>query len=233
MANIIKETNHLRKDIHREYYKIAGAIVIIAVCLIFLQETMYLSFIPIGMFIVYINAVWNNVSILKFGLEGEKEVFDLLKNLPKKYKVLSDVHIVDGKKSSQIDFVIIGPNGLFIMESKHIKGVITGNEEDTYLKKTKYGRSGEKYVKTMYNPIRQISGHKKGIEIFMKKHNIYHKAIPILYFSNDCNMKVKSNKVKVIHDPVLVIDYIKRHQERNERISERMQEKMVKELTKL
>ncbi len=233
MAEIVKRSNHLRHDIRKAYMKIVAGGLLIIVSVLLLKQTMYLSIPVIALTIVWMMLVLNNVEILRFGLEGEKEALELLSKLPNLYKVLSDVHLVDGKKSSQIDFVIIGPNGVFIMESKHIKGVIVGKEDDTYIQKIKIGRSGDKYYKRMYNPIKQISGHKIGMDVFLKKRGFRYSAIPILFFSNECTVKVRSRKVKIITEPVLAIDYIKRHKVENVYLPPRIQEEIARELAEL
>ncbi len=215
MAEIVKHSNHLRTDIRKAYLKLTVATAAIFLSILTLTLTYYVSMLLIAGMIIWIMLVLNNIEILKFGLQGEKEAFDLLTKLPRQYKILSDVHIVDGNKSSQIDFVIIGPNGIFIMESKHIKGELSGREDDNYLQKIKIGKSGDKYYKRMYNPIKQIRGHKKGMDTFLRKQGIRYRAFPILYFSNDCKVNVKSKNVKIINEPVLVIDYIKRYHEEN------------------
>lgn len=233
MAEIVKHSNHLREDIRRAYFKLLIASITILLSTAGLRITHYFSVIVIGLMVVWIMLVLNNIEILKFGLQGEKEAFDLLSKLPRQYKVLSDVHLKDGNKSSQIDFVIIGPNGIFIMESKHIKGILNGREDDKYLQKVKIGKNGDKYVKRMYNPIRQISGHKKGMDIFLRKKGYNYWAFPILYFSNDCTVNVESNNVRVLTEPVLVIDYIKRHQDNRIKLSPKMQSAIANELEEL
>jgi hypothetical protein len=233
MAEIIKHSNHLRLDIKMAYLKLLSASALIIASVFLIEQTLYISTLVIGIMVLWIMLVMNNIEILKYGLKGEKEVFDLLSKLPRQYKILSDVHIVDGNKSSQIDFVIIGPNGLFIMESKHIKGIINGKEDDTYLQKVKIGRSGDKYYKRMYNPIKQISGHKIGMDVFLKKNGFRYKAFPVLYFSNDTIVNVRSKKVKIITEPVLVIDYIKRYQEENVYLSPKIQMKIAEHLKNL
>lgn len=233
MAEIVKRSNHLRSDIKKAYLKLLTASVSIIVAVFILRQTLYVSSLVIGMMIVWIMFVLNNIEILRFGLQGEKEAFDLLAKLPRQYKILSDVHLVDGNKSSQIDFVIIGSNGVFIMESKHIKGIISGKEEDNYLQKIKIGKGGDKYYKKMFNPIKQISGHKIGMDVFLKKKGYRYKAIPVLYFSNECTVNVQSKNVKIINEPVLVIDYIKRHTEENLYIPDDVQNAIASDLKAL
>lgn len=232
MAEIVKNSNHLRKDIRITNIKLALTAGLVLISVFLLEITYYLALVPIGILLIWGMMLLNHLEILRFGMQGEKEVLDLLDRLPGSYKVLSDVHIVDGDKSSQIDFVIVGKNGVFIMESKHIKGVITGKEDDNYIQRIKTSKSGDKYYKKVFNPVRQISGHKIGMDVFLKKKGIRATAFPILYFSNDCIVNVKSKKVKIITEPVLVIDYIKRYNE-SKYLSDKVQQQIIDELSKL
>lgn len=233
MAEIVKKSNHLRHDIWVTKMELltCGSGIVASILLLGISKG--LSMLVIVAALIYILRLVNDLEILQFGLKGEKEVLELLTKLPKNYKVLSDVHLVDGTKSSQIDFVIIGPNGLFIMETKHIKGTINGREDDNYLQKVKIGKNGDRYVKRIYNPIKQILGHKKGMDIFLKKSGITAQAIPMLFFSSDCTMNVPSSKVKIISEPVVVIDYIKRHQEVDVYLTPNKQEAIVEALKNL
>ncbi len=68
----------------------------------------------------------------------------------------------------------------------------------------------------------------KRVDIFLRKNGFYQKAFPILYFSNDCILNIESRHVKIINDPVLVIDYIKRYNEQGVYLPQEVQEKYCK-----
>jgi len=53
------------------------------------------------------------------GAEGEQKVRRILKNLPPNYSTLSD--FVNGQKGN-IDFVVVGPTGVFTIEAKNYRG---------------------------------------------------------------------------------------------------------------
>ncbi len=228
MAQIAKKSNHLNSQIKRLYLEWLLYGVLAAICLALLELTQMFSFLGIQLIFLKILDSINHYRILRVGLDGEKEVFELINRLPKSYKILTDVKIVSGNKSSQIDFVIIGRNGLFIMEAKNMRGIIRGRETDKMLKKTKLGKSKDRYVSEIYNPILQILGHKKGIDSFLASRGHSYRAIPILYFSGEGKFEVESEKVKIIDQPVLVIDYIKRHEQDN--ISDFVQNKIIADL---
>ncbi len=228
MAQIIKKSNHLHSQIRKLYLEWLVYGILAAVCLALLEMTQMFSFLGLQLIFLKILDSLNNYRILKTGLGGEKKVFELINRLPRGYKILTDVKLVSGNKSSQIDFVIIGRNGIFIMEAKNMRGIIRGKENDKMLKKTKIGKSKDKYVSEIYNPILQILGHKKGIDSFLASRGHSYRAIPILYFSGEGRLEVESEKVKIIDQPVLVIDYIKRHDQ--DHISDFVQSKIIEDL---
>jgi hypothetical protein len=62
----------------------------------------------------------------KSGLTGERNV---VKNISDKlnsdYSMFNDVLLKDGKRSGNVDHIIIGPTGVFAMETKNNKGTVT------------------------------------------------------------------------------------------------------------
>ncbi|MDO4764985.1 MAG: nuclease-related domain-containing protein [Eubacteriales bacterium] len=228
MAQIVKKSNRLTSQIIKLYAEWALYGILALICLLLLEATQMFSFLGIQLIFLKILDSLNNYRILKVGLGGEEKVFELINRLPQGYKILTDVKIIRGNKSSQIDFVIIGRNGIFIMEAKNMRGIIRGKETDKSLQKIKLGKSGDKYISEIYNPILQILGHKKGIDAFLASKGHSYRAIPILYFSGEGSIDVESEKVKIIDQPVLVIDYIKRHTQDN--ISDYVQNKIIEDL---
>lgn len=56
---------------------------------------------------------------------------------------------------NEADFIVIGPEAIFLIEVKHNNGTIHGNEQDREWLVEKVGRAGGEYTKTMRNPIGQ------------------------------------------------------------------------------
>jgi hypothetical protein len=232
MAKIAKRSNHLKGDLYIKYSTIALLVGVSLCSIVSIFMITPFSIIGVVISIFLIKIITNKINIIKFGLQGEKEVLQTLKKLPKGYTVLSDVSIVDKNKSSQIDFVVIGINGIFIIESKHVKGTIKGNVNDKYLSKVKVTGGGKNtYIKQMYNPILQILGHKKGITKLLKKHNYSYAVSPMVYFSNDAKVNLKSSKVKIFIKENELLKYIKNYKN-NKNIEYRDQKKIIKILKK-
>lgn len=65
----------------------------------------------------------------RIGIEGEREVCnELCKLLPNSYLIFNDLRIRVNNSSAQIDHLVIGQNGLFLVETKSYAGSITITE---------------------------------------------------------------------------------------------------------
>ena len=84
-------------------------------------------------------------NILAAGIEGEKQTANLLSFLPKDYTVYQDVRVPFKGKTSEVDNIVVGKKGVFIIETKNLNGDISGRIEDTYWTQTKVGRGGTPY----------------------------------------------------------------------------------------
>jgi hypothetical protein len=199
MSQIINKSNHLKKELFMEYGKIIVCLFASIFCIPLAFYTYGFSLIGTLVFGVYIKKIRTNISILSFGLKGEKEVLKLLSDLPKRYKVVSDILIQGRNTSSQIDYVIIGSNGIFIVEAKNIKGNIKGKETDKYLTQIKIGKGGKEYIKEMYNPTFQVKGHVIGLTKLLKKNKLPSIVQGVVYFANeDCNVEFNSSKIAML-----------------------------------
>jgi hypothetical protein len=106
--------------------------------------------------------VWFKWNLPKIkGMAGEKQVARILNTLdPNEYILINDLYLPkeDGK-TTQIDHILIGPQGIFVIETKNYKGWITGSEHKQTWTQTNYKRKDK-----FYNPIWQNSGHIKALQ---------------------------------------------------------------------
>lgn len=127
---------------------------------------------------------------------GEKEVNQILSKISG-YKLLSDVMIKRENGTSQIDHVLIGKKGIFVIETKDYSGSIYGEEYSKYWTQI-INRNKNKF----YNPIRQNYGHIKALEEYIGRKRIF---ISLVVFTN----KSKLKKVKT-ETPVIQLKKLKR-----------------------
>lgn len=100
-----------------------------------------------------------NIGRFAGGARGEEVVSEILeKNLPESYRILNDVTVQSGLRKAQNDHIVLGPNGIFVIETKAYTGRLTGRaEDDTILQvKTFRGKTTETRIK---NPVSQNRYH--------------------------------------------------------------------------
>lgn len=122
---------------------------------------------------------------------GQKELKKLKKH---GYKVFANMKLKHNNDQSEMDFIVIGSNGIFIVEVKNIKGTITGHVEDQHLlqiKKTKYNS----YENKFYNPLKQVNTHVYKLSKYLKDNNVNHWIEGYVYFPKKHSIvQVKNNK---------------------------------------
>ncbi len=85
------------------------------------------------------------------GKIGEKTIATVLKFLnTSNYKVINNIVLKTGEKTTQIDHLVISDFGIFVIETKNYKGWILGNEYSYYWSQVIYKRR-----ERIYNPIKQ------------------------------------------------------------------------------
>ena len=127
---------------------------------------------------------------------GEQEVNNLLSKI-KGYKLLNDIMVKGEKGTSQIDHILIGKKGIFVIETKDFSGLIYGEQYSKYWTQV-INRSSNQF----YNPIRQNYGHIKSLERHIKRRDVF---ISVIVFTN----KSKLKKVKT-ETPVIQLHKLKR-----------------------
>lgn len=132
------------------------------------------------------------------GYIGENKVNKVLSKIDG-YMVLHDIMLETKNGTTQIDHILIGEKGVFVIETKNYDGWIFGNENSKYWTQTIYKKKNK-----FFNPIRQNYGHVKAIEgiIDNKYKNSLHSVI---VFGNGCEFK----KVTV-DTPVIYIKQLKK-----------------------
>ena len=84
------------------------------------------------------------------GAAGEERALAVLSGLPDEYALFNQIRFPDERSSTgyrEADFILAGPNGVFILENKDYLGWIKGDENSDEWELHKTGRRGEKYMK--------------------------------------------------------------------------------------
>lgn len=107
------------------------------------------------------------------GDAGEDAAAAVIKRVLKKGdKCLRNVQISYDGQITELDFVIVNQNGVFIIEVKNYSGKITGKEDDATWKKTKTSRAGKTYVNQIENPAPQVKREEYILGNFLRSNRI-------------------------------------------------------------
>lgn len=113
------------------------------------------------------------------GVKGEKDALRFLENnLPDSYSVITNAVIYFENRQNELDFVVVGPTGIFTVEVKNYSGEIYGSYFDKMLTKKK-----GKYTEEINNPVFQA---RTQVDILAK----YLKASGIRCWVNGTVLKV-------------------------------------------
>lgn len=134
------------------------------------------------------------------GTIGEGRVNRLLSKLGTDYSIYDDLYVPNEKGgTTQVDHVVTSPFGIFVIETKHYKGWIFGQENQKYWTQVIYKRK-----ERLYNPIWQNYGHVQALKHYLGREDL-DSIHSIIAFSQDCTFKFKEDfkSASVIQFPQL------------------------------
>lgn len=118
------------------------------------------------------------------GAKGEKSLLKQLKKLPNNYYVFTNFRIKKKHCIDEIDFIVVGENGVFVLEAKNHVGRISGNSEASHWRQEKKKYKGKIKVQAMTNPIKQTKKHMGNVAQMLTKQNFYLYICGIVVFTN-------------------------------------------------
>ena len=131
------------------------------------------------------------------GYIGEKLVSSRLSKLNKrKYKVINNFLLKTLRGTTQIDHIVISRYGVFVIETKNYKGIITGNEYDESWNQILFNNK-----EVLRNPIKQNNGHIKALKDAIPTLK-YKKIKSIIVFTKRSKLKVNTETVVIYYNKV-------------------------------
>ena len=96
-------------------------------------------------------------SVEAIGKEGESQVAYELRSFKENMYVFNDYKTMNGNRTCQIDHIVVSNYGIFVLETKNYKGIISGlRNQREWTQTLLYGEETYKF----YNPILQNNTHK-------------------------------------------------------------------------
>ena len=122
------------------------------------MQIIVIIFFVIILFIILLLSLSNGEDQKRIaGKEGELQAKKLLNHyLNENDLLLNNVNISIHGRNTELDYVVINNNGVFIFEVKNFSGKLVGNEDDQYWNKYKISRGNKEYIKEIRNPIKQL-----------------------------------------------------------------------------
>ena len=180
----------------RKYLKL-GLLFLIPFAVLYLTSIPYLPFyVDLGRFEInrgFLMGVFSSFGLVfimlpyrtyRSGLNGERKVIkNISDKLGSNYSLLNDVLLNDGKRGN-VDHMIVGPTGIFVIETKNNQWIVTF---DGYRWK---GIRGEPCGQAKYNTFR-IKDILKSCEVFKEK-DLYVNAV-VLFTNRRINLKISKD----------------------------------------
>lgn len=133
------------------------------------------------------------------GAVGELKVALWLKLLNRSdFKVIHNLLLETGNRSSQIDHLVISVYGIFVIETKNYKGWIHGHEHSQYWVQTIY-----KHKNRFRNPVIQNQGHIRTLRSILQGFEQVTYS-PIVVFSGQAKLKNVYSDAPVIYARQLI-----------------------------
>jgi len=125
-----------------------------------------------------------DTDILISGIQGERITTQVLAALPDGYTVFQNVMVTYNNKKSEIDNIVVGKSGVFIIEVKNHNGHIIGDINDIFWIQQKVGRGGTPYANSMCNPVKQIGTHIYRLANYLRQNGVNTYIEGMVYFAN-------------------------------------------------
>lgn len=115
------------------------------------------------------------------------------------YSIFNQVIVPNGESFREIDFVVVGPNGIFAIEVKHHRGEIRGSEADKVWRQKKHSQAGNLYEQDMRNPVAQIKSAIMPLKHYLASHGVNNWIQGIVVFTHtECLLAIGESTVPVL-----------------------------------
>lgn len=164
-------------------------------------------------YLFFANYYWKAYKVFRAGVLGESRALKVLKTLPDTYHIFSNVtidqKIGEEKKKSELDHLVVGPSGIFVIEVKNHYGKITGTADDHHWQQKKSGKQGGVIEGTLYNPTKQVSTHVFRLSKKLQHLGVHSWVQGVVFFSNiSVDLDVRTKTIPVYHDDEKLLIFI-------------------------
>lgn len=200
MPRLVRIKSQLKQNKNRELLKTVLAVFLFLLfavsgfgllfTILLKKSTLHIAFPLVLLIIAFILftvflAYRKNFEILQSGVRGEEATLKVLQKLPKGYTILTNPVILNRGIKMELDFVVIGKNGVFIIETKNYRGIISGKTSRATWKQIKHGKNDKVYEKEVSNPVKQAHRQGKRMTEMFRDFDITADIYPVVYFVDE------------------------------------------------
>lgn len=141
-------------------------------------------------------------AVMLAGAAGEDRVLSALSELPAAYTLFNQIRLPDERSRTgfrEADFVVVGNNGVFIIENKDYRGEIQGDATAANWELHKIGIGGTPYTKACRNPVRQVRVYVTLLSKLFAMRGIKVRITPLVSLSRNNSLAgINSERVQVM-----------------------------------
>ena len=153
-------------------------------------------------FVSYQITKYQGSTVMLAGAAGEDRVQAALSGLPAEYTLFNQIRLPDERSRTgfrEADFVVVGNNGVFIIENKDYRGEIRGDATAANWELHKIGIGGTPYTKACRNPVRQVRVYVTLLSRLFAMRDIKARIIPLVSLSQNNSLAgISSPRVPVV-----------------------------------
>ena len=118
------------------------------------------------------------------GLEGEGVTAQIIERLPETFCGFQNLTVTFDGEESELDMVVVGLSGVFVIETKNMNGTICGDGESKTWTQHKVGQQGTPYSRDFYSPVKQVGTHVYRLANYLRQNGFAVHVDKMVFFSN-------------------------------------------------
>jgi len=123
-------------------------------------------------------------NILLSGIKGERSLEKIARRHKNNYDIFINYPIQYKRNRSEIDMILIGTNGIIIIEVKNHSGTLCGSDSDEKWSQYKHYKDGKNTEAEMKNPIKQVTRQRDILKSILHSGGVDAWIDGVVYFSN-------------------------------------------------
>lgn len=169
---------------------VAVVVVLVTVTGYWLTPPLGIMLAGIGAMVLFFTAMTGGSSVppdLLTGIEGEVRALETLEKLPDSQVLFNQVYVPDPSLPNgrrELDFVVVGPAGVTVVEVKNTPGLIyVKPEEKQWPVGRRAGCGGRPGWNAVDNPVSQVTAQVRALENWLLKQGITARANAVICFA--------------------------------------------------